>query len=193
MKNERHRNPFRGARRSSIRLALRDSQLFPPSFPWCGGDGCFICDMHEHDRPLKPSLPMRGWDSARTSPKERGPIEAPPVHGISPIRPVKMMGLPATCEEGSALFFHFHRCGGDGCLICDLHESAGTTLVDQMRPASGWRCRCSKFRSREARNGTSFGIEQMRNVVWSRRSAGAGGAPVSAARILPFRKYLCKD
>src|SRR5262245_32369633 len=51
-----------------------------------------------------------------------------------------------------------------------LAEGSGTTLVDQMRPALGWRCRCSLFRSREAMNGTSFGVEQMGDVVWSSRS-----------------------
>ena len=87
------------------------------------------------------------------------------------------------------------KSGGDGCSTCDLHEGAGTTLVDQMRPASGWRCRCSKFRSGEARNGTSFGIEQMSSIVWWRRGAGAGGATASPPRTftLPFRHALCKD
>ena len=42
-----------------------------------------------------------------------------------------------------------------------LAAGSGTTLVDQMRPALGWRCRCSLFHSRAARNGTSFGVEQM--------------------------------
>jgi hypothetical protein len=47
----------------------------------------------------------------------------------------------------------------------------------------------------EARNGTSFGIKQMRNLLWSRRGAGAGGATASAPRTftLPFRHTLCKD
>ena len=69
-------------------------------------------------------------------------------------------------RSGASRFFlpSFSKCGGDGCSICDLREGAGTTLVDQMRPASGWQCRCSKFRSGEARNGTSFGIKQMRNL-----------------------------
>ena len=53
---------------------------------------------------------------------------------------------------------------------CDLCEGSGTTLVEQMRPALGWRCRCPMFRSSEARNGMSFGIEQMRNLVWSSHS-----------------------
>ena len=87
------------------------------------------------------------------------------MHTISPIRPLKMVGLPVTCQRGPALFFHFPKCGGDGCPICNLHEGAGITLVDQMQPASSWRCRCPKFRSCEAWNGTSFGIEQMRNLA----------------------------
>jgi hypothetical protein len=40
-----------------------------------GGDGCSICDLHEGN-PSRHHLPVRGWDSARTSPEERGPIEA---------------------------------------------------------------------------------------------------------------------
>ena len=40
-----------------------------------------------------------------------------------------------------------------------LADGSGTTLVEQVRPALGWRCRCSLFRSREARKGTSFGVE----------------------------------
>ncbi len=131
-------------------------------FPGERGDDCPPCDLRERN-PSRHHLPVRGWGSARTSPEERGPIEAPPVHGISPTRPVKMVGLSVTCEGVPGSLLPLSRYGGDGCSICDLHEGAGTTLVDQMRPASGWRCRCSKFRSGEARNGTSFGIEQMRN------------------------------
>jgi hypothetical protein len=52
-----------------------------------------------------------------------------------------------------------------------LAAGSGTTPVDQMRPALGWQCRCSLFRSRKAKNGTSFGVEQMRDVVWSSRSS----------------------
>jgi hypothetical protein len=60
------------------------------------------------------------------------------------------------------LLLHAHRSKrGDGCLVRDLRCGAGTTLVDQLRPASSWRCRCLKFRSGEARNGTSFGVEQI--------------------------------
>src|SRR6476659_8953518 len=55
-----------------------------------------------------------------------------------------------------------------------LAAGSGTTLVDQMRPALGWRCRCSLFSAREARNGTSFCVEQMRDVVWSSRSLEQG-------------------
>ena len=143
-------------------------QLFRPPFPKSGGDGCSTCDLHEYERALKSSLQVRGWGSVRTSPDERG-----------------------RTAHSSLL----SKCGGDGCPTCDLHEGAGTTLVAQLRPASCWRCRCSKFRSGEARNGTSFGIEQMSNIVWSRRSAGADRATVSAARtlVLPFPHALCKD
>jgi hypothetical protein len=52
-----------------------------------------------------------------------------------------------------------------------LADGSGTTLVEQVRPAFGWRCRCSLFRSREARNGTSFGVEHLRDLVWSSRSS----------------------
>ena len=41
-----------------------------------------------------------------------------------------------------------------------LAAGSGTTLVELVRPALGWRCRCSLFHSRKARNGTSFGVEQ---------------------------------
>ena len=50
--------------------------VFLPSFPKCGKDSCSICDLHE-PQSLQPSLPVRGWGAARTSPEERGPIEAP--------------------------------------------------------------------------------------------------------------------
>jgi len=60
---------------------------------------------------------------------------------------------------------------GGGFLTCDLREGSGTTLVEQMRPAEGWRRRCSLFRSCAATKGTSFGVEQMNNVVCSSRSA----------------------
>jgi hypothetical protein len=52
-----------------------------------------------------------------------------------------------------------------------LAAGAGTTLVEQVRPALGWRCRCSLFRSRKARDGTSFGVEHSRDLVWSSRSS----------------------
>ena len=55
-----------------------------------------------------------------------------------------------------------------------LAAGSGTTLVDQMRPALGWRCRCSLFRSREAKEGTSSGVEHMGNLVWSSRSSEQG-------------------
>lgn len=44
----------------------------------------------------------------------------------------------------------------DGCPACDLREGAGTTHVDQMRPAFGWRCRCLKFRSGESEERNEF-------------------------------------
>ena len=136
-------------------------------FPGERGDGCPPCDLHKRN-PSSHHFPVWGWDSARTSSEEGAP---------------------------RSFLTSFSKCGGDGCSICNLHEGAGTTLVDQMRPASGWQCRCSKFRSGEARNGTSFGIEQMSSIAWSRQSAGAGGAAVSAARTfaLPFPNALCKD
>jgi hypothetical protein len=52
-----------------------------------------------------------------------------------------------------------------------LADGSGTTLVEQVRPAFGWRCRCSLFRSREARNGTSFDVEHLRDLVCSSRSS----------------------
>ena len=52
-----------------------------------------------------------------------------------------------------------------------LADGSGTTLVEQVCPALGWRCRCSLFRSREARKGTSFGVEHLRDLVWSSRSS----------------------
>jgi hypothetical protein len=55
-----------------------------------------------------------------------------------------------------------------------LAAGSGTTLVEQVRPALGWRCRCSLFHLREARNGTSFGVEHLRDLVWSSRSSEQG-------------------
>ena len=57
---------------------------------------------------------------------------------------------------------------GDG-VSSAAAEGSGATPVDQLRPAFGWRCRCSLFRFSEAANGTSFGVEQMRDLVWSSR------------------------
>jgi hypothetical protein len=54
-----------------------------------------------------------------------------------------------------------------------LAAGSGTTLVDQMRPAHGWRCRCPLFHLREARNGTSFGVaDERRSVVEPKLGAG---------------------
>ncbi len=120
-----------------------------------------------HDLPLSPS---RGWGSMRTSPEERGR------------------------RALSSFLSHVQRRQHS---TCDMHEGAGTTLVDQLRPAPGWQCRCSKFRSGDALNGTSFGVEQMINVAWSRHSAGADGVsspphtpPPSSLTVLPAARML---
>lgn len=61
---------------------------------------------------------------------------------------------------------------------CDLCGGSGTTHVEQLRPALGWRCRCLMFRSSAALNGTSFGVEQLSNVVRSSRCAEAERGPL---------------
>jgi len=83
------------------------------------------------------------------------------VHGL-PLRSPKAMASTFLFFPPSSSLFSD---GGDGCFTCDLRLGAGTTLVDQMRPAIGWRCRCLMFRSGEAGNGTSFGIEHYKMVL----------------------------
>src|SRR5262249_56843160 len=77
--------------------------------------------------------------------------------------------------------------------ICDSRFRTGTTPVDHLRPGSSWRCRCSKFRSCEAKNGKngkSCGIEQMSNKVWSCRSAGAGRTVFARILLFPAERLL---
>ena len=112
-------------------------------------------------------------------------------------RRVKMVGLSVTCEGVPGYLLPLSQIRRRRLLHLRLARRRGPTLVDQLRPASGWRCRCSKFRSGEARNGTSFGIKQIRNLVWSRRGAGAGGATVSAPApspcpsVTPYVRIAC--
>ena len=81
---------------------------------------------------------------------------------------LQMRERAATCEGSHDPFDAVAEGDGEHCLFfrpllkvetvssCDLREGAGTALVDQMRPAGGWRCRCWKCRSSEAKERNEF-------------------------------------
>jgi len=73
-------------------------------------------------------------------------------------------------------FSLFLNDGGDGCMTCDLRLGTGTTLVDRMRPATRLAMPMFEAPFKRSTNGTSFDIEQMRDLVWSCLCAGAGAA-----------------